>query len=196
MQNIGEEICGEYLNHILECDFVSYNILTPGVQGEIDVVGVNLAKKIVYVCEVAVHTQGLVYVNPVTKKPDDFNRFYSKFVKDINYANKKFDGYEIIPMLWSPIVRNSRPNANYNTISELNRLKKAIQKDYNLELVLFINESYSEALEELKSFTLKRTSEFSSPVMRLFQIEKNLENHLRKVNKSKVQIKAIQQLDN
>ena len=62
MQNIGEEICGEYLNHILKCDFVSYNILTPGVQGEIDVVGIDLTNKIIYVCEVATHTQGLLYV--------------------------------------------------------------------------------------------------------------------------------------
>lgn len=190
MQNIGEEICGEYLKHILECDFVSYNILTPGVQGEIDVVGVDLTKNMVYVCEVAIHTQGLSYVNHSTRKTDDFNRFYAKFVKGINYANNKFPDHQIIPMLWSPIVKSSGVKANYNTMSELSRLKEVIFKEYGLTLELFINHSYSEALERLKNFTLTKTSEFSSPVMRLFQIEKSLENHLRKIDNKKESVKT------
>lgn len=189
MHNVGEEICGEYLSHILECDFVSYNILTPGVQGEIDVVGIDLKNKIVYVCEVAIHTMGLLYVT--NKRADDFNRFYSKFVKNINYAKTKFDTFQIIPMLWSPIVKNSGPKAKYNTLLELNRLKDVILLEYNLNLELIINEDYSDAMEKLKSFTSTKTSEFSSPVMRLFQIEKSLESHLNRKNKRNSKIKAI-----
>ena len=38
MQNPGEEVTGEYLKIILGCDFVEYNLYTPDIQGEIDVV--------------------------------------------------------------------------------------------------------------------------------------------------------------
>lgn len=51
--NIGEEICGEWLRHVRGCEFVQYNLKPPGVQGEIDVIGINLAKHVVYVSEVA-----------------------------------------------------------------------------------------------------------------------------------------------
>ena len=38
MQNIGEEIAGEYLKVIKGCEFIEYNLHTPDVQGEIDVI--------------------------------------------------------------------------------------------------------------------------------------------------------------
>ncbi|WP_279147231.1 hypothetical protein [Photobacterium carnosum] len=45
MQNPGEELVGEYLKHILGCDFVEYNLYTPNIQGEIDVVASILRLK-------------------------------------------------------------------------------------------------------------------------------------------------------
>ncbi len=61
--NIGEEICGEWLRHVKGCDFVQYNVKPRAEQGEIDVVGIDLARRIVYACEVAVHLiTGLQYV--------------------------------------------------------------------------------------------------------------------------------------
>ena len=56
--NIGEEICGEWLRHVRHCEFVQYNLKTPGVQGETDVIGISLAKRTVYVCEVGIHLAG------------------------------------------------------------------------------------------------------------------------------------------
>ena len=61
--NTGEEIVSAYLQHIKGCEFIQQNLYTPDVQGEIDVVGIDLHKKIVYFCEVAIHLQtGLQYV--------------------------------------------------------------------------------------------------------------------------------------
>lgn len=48
MQNIGEEISGEYLKIVKGCDFIEYNLQTPDVQGEIDVVGIDVKKKELY----------------------------------------------------------------------------------------------------------------------------------------------------
>lgn len=176
MQNVGEEICGEYLKHIKDCEFISYNVPTQDVQGEIDVIGINLNSKLVYVCEVAVHVQGLQYVT--NKRPDDYHRFMAKFEKDIDYAKKHFADYTIVPMLWSPIVKINSNRARYNTIAELERLKIDINTRFNLELNLVINEQFNEALELLKDFVKKKKSEFKSNVMRLLQIESSLETHL------------------
>ena len=70
----GEEIVGEYLKYFLGCDFIEYNLYTPDVQGEIDVVGINPKNKIVYICEVATHlVTGLQYVKDC--QSDNVNRF-------------------------------------------------------------------------------------------------------------------------
>ena len=53
----GSICCG----HLTEGSIVDYNVeLNPG---EIDVVGVNLDTKTIYVCEVVTHTQGLGYID-------------------------------------------------------------------------------------------------------------------------------------
>ncbi len=83
MQNPGEEIVGEYLKYFLGCDFVEYNLYTPDVQGEIDVVGINPKNKVVYICEVATHlVTGLQYVKE--RQPDNVERFTKKFRKIFN----------------------------------------------------------------------------------------------------------------
>jgi len=181
MPNLGEEICGEYLKYILNCEFVTYNVTNPDIQGEIDVIGINLEQKMIYVCEVAVHTSGLQYVS--NSRPDDYNRFAAKFDKDIAYAQKYFNNYTIKPMIWSPIVRVSGENAKYNTLAELNRVVDYVNEKYNLELKLIINEKFFEAINALKEYTDKETSEFKSNVMRMFQIERSLDKHLQRLKK-------------
>ena len=181
MPNLGEEICGEYLQHIKTCEFLAYNVINPDAQGEIDVIGITLKEKTVYVCEVAVHTSGLQYVTE--KRPDDYNRFKAKLDKDIQYAKKYFKRYTIIPMIWSPIVKISGIKAKYNTLKELERVKTYIKNTYNLDLHLVINASFKDAIEKLKEHTDTKTAEFKSNVMRMFQIERRLEKHLATINK-------------
>lgn len=53
--NVGEELVSAYLQHILGCDFTQQNLYTIDSQGEIDVVGLNLKDRSVYICEVAIH---------------------------------------------------------------------------------------------------------------------------------------------
>jgi len=60
MINLGEELVAAYLENIKGCEFIQQNLYTPDVQGEIDVVGIDLETKSIYVCEVAIHlTTGL-----------------------------------------------------------------------------------------------------------------------------------------
>lgn len=91
MQNPGEEIVGEYLKYFLGCDFIEYNLYTPDVQGEIDVVGINPKNKIVYICEVATHlVTGLQYVKDC--QSDNVNRFTKKIPKKHSICKQVFRG--------------------------------------------------------------------------------------------------------
>ncbi len=54
----------------------------PDVQGEIDVVGINLKSSKIYVCEVAVHLPtGLHYVKD--KQPNNVDKLTENFSKDL-----------------------------------------------------------------------------------------------------------------
>ena len=91
--NIGEEIVSAYLQYIKHCEFIQKNVYPPDVQGEIDVVGINLKSKEVYICEVAIHlTTGLQYVK--NKQPNNVKKLVEKFSKDIEYTNKYFQDYK------------------------------------------------------------------------------------------------------
>ncbi|WP_162504761.1 YraN family protein, partial [Treponema endosymbiont of Eucomonympha sp.] len=97
--NVGEDIVAAYLQYIKKCEFVRVNFYIPDIQGEIDVIGINLNEKTVYICEVAMHLiTGLQYVKD--KSPNNINKLYDKFCKDIAYAKKYFSGYEKKIMLW------------------------------------------------------------------------------------------------
>jgi hypothetical protein len=85
--NVGEQLVSSYLRYIRKCDLIQTNLYTVDVQGEIDVVRINLAERNVYVCEVAIHlTTGLQYVKD--KRPNNVNKLVEKFTRDIAYARK------------------------------------------------------------------------------------------------------------
>ncbi len=116
--NIGEEICGEWLRHVCRCEFVQYNLKTPDLQGEIDVIDINLAKQTVYACEVAGHlVTGLQYVKD--NHPDNVPRLTAKFRKDVEYVRKASPKYGHVFMLWAPVVKNQRAGAMCNQAEAL-----------------------------------------------------------------------------
>lgn len=175
--NIGEEICGEWLRHVRRCEFVQYNLKVPGGQGEIDVIGINLAERVVYACEVAVHlVTGLQYVRD--GRPDNFERLTTKFRKDIEYVRKAFPEYMHVFMFWSPVVKNQRAGAKSNQLDDVHRAVERIREDFDEALELVINESFQEALRSLRAVARETTKELDSSVMRLFQVEEHLQKHL------------------
>ena len=77
MINVGEQLVASYLQYIRECEFTQMNLYTVDSQGEIDVVGIDLNRKRVYVCEVAIHlTTGLQYVKD--KRPNNIQKLTDK----------------------------------------------------------------------------------------------------------------------
>ncbi|MDR2580965.1 MAG: hypothetical protein LBC85_08240 [Fibromonadaceae bacterium] len=177
--NIGEEIVEAYLQYIKECEFIRQNLYTSDAQGEIDVVGIDIKNKKIYICEVAIHlTTGLMYVNK--NITDTVNRLVKKFSKGIKYAEVHFRDYEKIIMLWSPIVKNSKSGSKSNQLKEVEEIKNIIKEKYGIDLIAIINEKFMECLRELREFAKKDTKENKSPVIRFMQVEEYLKKHLRK----------------
>ena len=178
--NIGEEIAAAYLQYIKECEFIQTNLYTPDIQGEIDVVGIDVNNKKLYVCEVAVHLiTGLQYVKD--KRPNNVNKLYEKFGKDIEYANKYFPDYEKIFMIWTPIVKNQSEGSKYNQLNDISEIKRKLKEKYKIELQDIINEKFMDCLKELREFAAKETKDIKSPVIRYLQVEEYTKKHVKKL---------------
>ena len=176
--NLGEEIVAAYLQYIKGCEFIQQNLYTPDVQGEIDVVGIDLESKTIYVCEVAIHlATGLSYV------PDNVAKLTDKFSRDIEYANKYFPDYTRKFMLWSPIVKKARDGAKFNQMTDVEKIKANIHAKYGVTLDCIVNEKFSARLSELRDYARNETKELKSPVLRLMQVEEFLKKHLGKTAK-------------
>lgn len=177
--NIGEEIVSDYLQYIKRCEFIQKNLHTPHVQGEINVVGINLIKKKVYICEVAIHLiTGLQYVK--NKQPDNVDKLTEKFSRDIQYANESFKDYEKCFMLWTPIVKNPKQNTKYNQLEDCFQIQRNLKNNYNVDLELIINEKFQKCMNEMREYASKETKEIKSPVLRLMQVEEYLEKHINR----------------
>jgi len=181
--NLGEEIVAAYLQYIKGCEFIQQNLYTPDVQGEIDVVGIDLETKTIYVCEVAVHLiTGLQYVK--NSQPNNINKLTEKFSRDIVYTNKYFPDYSKHFMLWSPIVKLPGDNAKFSQMTDIDMITETIRSKYDVILECIINQNFADCLTQLREYACKETKELKSPVLRFMQIEEYLERHLSKISKT------------
>jgi hypothetical protein len=172
--NIGEEICGEWLRHKRKCEFIQYNLKIPGIQGEIDVIGLNVKDRTVYACEVAIHlVTGLKYVNP-----DNVARLTAKFRKDIAYLCKEFPDYKRVYMLWSPVVKNQKSGAKHNQLKDVKEIADKLKSECQGHIEMIVNRKFQEALEALRGIARGTKKEMDSSVMRYLQIEEYLSAHL------------------
>ena len=182
MENPGEHLVGQYLKTVKNCDFVEYNLQTKFVQGEIDVVGIDSTQKQIYICEVATHLEtGLQYVK--NKRPNNVERFKSKFAKNIEYAKRNFREYKCHYMLWSPIIKiPKKEDSKNNQEQDLQEIKEFLHENFDIELELIYNQKYLNCINELREIAKKTTQEMSSPIMRFLQIEEKLKIHCKKTN--------------
>ena len=183
MLNVGEQLVSSYLRYIRGCDFIQTNLYTIESQGEIDVVGLNLAERQVYICEVAIHlTTGLQYVK--NKRPNNVQKLTDKFSKDIEYARKYLGGYDQHFMLWSPIVKDTKGKPEYNQMQHLVKIGANIKRRYGVDIEYMVNEKFYACLEELRLYAAAQTAALQCPLMRLMQIEALLGKHVSKLTNS------------
>jgi hypothetical protein len=184
MINVGEQLVSSYLRYIRKCDFIQTNLYTVDAQGEIDVVGINLKEKRVYVCEVAVHlTTGLQYVKE--KRPNNVQKLTEKFSRDIEYSRKYLAEYEPHYMLWSPIVKATKGDPLYNQVGHLAEISAQLKAKYEVELECVVNEKFLACLKELREYARYQTAELQCPLLRLIQIEEYLGKHVQRATANK-----------
>jgi hypothetical protein len=175
--NIGEEICGEWLRWKRGCEFIQYDLQPPGVQGDIDVLGLNTSEGKVYVCEVAIHlVTGLQYVR--NNRPDNVKRLTHKLELGIRYVRQAFPEHQPQAMLWSPVVRDQRPGSKYNQVRDVQQIQANVVASTGVVVEAVINERYQEALLDLREVARKETKALASGVMRYLQVEEHLKKHL------------------
>jgi len=158
MPEPGEELVGTWLRYIEGCDFVDYNVVVPKGQGEIDVVGIKLDGRRAFICEVASHTGGLGYKNPVTVLTDKFERAFQ-------YARARLAGFDHTYMFWCPIVRSG------NQKIAVEAAVTAAREAHGVDVVVIDNKRFVDEIARLRAEATKETRNSPHPVMRLMQIE-------------------------
>ncbi|MDO6387909.1 hypothetical protein [Uliginosibacterium sp. 31-12] len=159
LTDVGEYIVGAYLQLILGCDVVDYNVRPPGggLEGleEMDVIGLNLKTHHAYLCEVTTHIRGVLYKDNRTT----VERITKKHERQKRYGVKFLENFECEYMFWSPVVP-----VGYIT-EHLSKLE---------ELQLIINGEYKRRVEELRKLAAKTTHDARNPVFRLLQVMEHM----------------------
>ena len=181
--NAGEQLVADYLQYVKGCQFVEQSLITTKEQGEIDVVGINIVKKELYICEVAIHLEtGLQYTKD--RRPNNIKKFIDKFTRCSNYANEYWKGYTHIFMLRSPIVKSPKKDSSHSQVKDVEEIVSTLQQK-NIKVTPIINQDFMKYIEELKEYASNTTNELKSPIMRYMQIERKLERHLRNTTQTK-----------
>lgn len=162
----GEFVVGAYLTHLRGCGIILYNTRPPGGKlaglHELDVIGLNLAEKKAYLCEVTTHLRGL---RPVT-----LERIPAKHKQQKLYAENHLAGFATRFMFWSPLVTPRQAEA--------------------LRLVGFddviVNGDYTRAVDELRKVAKGTKADLGNPFMRTIQILA----HLRNIDTPSARIRA------
>jgi len=116
---VGEYGVGAFLQFVEGCDYVLYNQPTGREQGEMDVIGIRYADRVVFVCETAFHLRGLRYVakktepGPGTSARAVIDRMCKKFRRSSEAVPRMFPDYSPRYQFWtmksSPDINNRWP---------------------------------------------------------------------------------------
>jgi hypothetical protein len=156
LTDIGEYVVGAYLKMVEGCDFVDYNVRAPGGGieglGELDVLGLDMANKRAYLCEVTTHIRGLNYGG----NEESVSRIVKKHERQKWYAQNYLTNFEEARFsFWSPYV-------------PVGYITEALEPIDGLDLV--INSEYAARIEKLKELAESNTHDTRNPFFRMLQI--------------------------
>jgi hypothetical protein len=144
---------------------------------EIDIVGIDSAgdRQTIYACEVITHLHGTVY--PGTPSTDRWNKYgndgyqhtleklCTKFNADHAYVTEVFDDADrYVFQLWAPVIPKGL------LTDGLTELADDFSSNTGHELDLLINESYTERIDELRTFAASEKKDYGEPAFRFLQI--------------------------
>lgn len=156
MIDIGEDLVGAYLNRVVGCSVVQFNVRTLVRQAEIDVVGLKInANQIsdVWLCEVSTHTGGLGGY-----KGNAAGKIAAKIASVKAYASSTYPGVRQNIEVWSPKV----------TPGMMSKLGVALVD--HPDVTVICNHEYAQRVRELAALARTQTAYSDSPSFRLLQI--------------------------
>jgi hypothetical protein len=155
---MGEYLVGAYLKVVLECGVVDYNARPPGggLQGlgELDVIGFDFVSRKVCLCEVTTHLDGLLIGQGAEST---IEKLRNKHIRQRDYAARYLKDFTPRYMFWSPVVRSG-----------------LVAKLADTGFELFINQTYSKAIEQLRDRARVSTADANNPAFRVLQILEHL----------------------
>jgi hypothetical protein len=154
---MGEYLVGSYLRLVEGCDFVDYNVRTPGggLQGlnELDVLGLDFDGDTAFLCEVTTHVGGLLYGSGNQSSVDVIRK---KHLHQRAYSEKYLSRFSRhVFQFWSPNVPKGQ-------------LTQALETIEGLELV--INGEYKRRVETLMLRARSEKQDTNNPAFRMLQI--------------------------
>jgi hypothetical protein len=158
MLDIGESLVGSYLRYIEDCDFVHYETYDEG-QGELDVLGMRLSDKRVWLCEVAIHLGGLEYGKGYAGSRDKVKQ---KIDRAEVLAERLFSDQQATYEFWSLRV----PKGLATMLEEL----EAEYKGRGLDVAFIINERFTQRIDQLRERAAKDMKSTAEPAYRLLQV--------------------------
>lgn len=159
-EDIGESLVGAYFRYVERCEFVLFNTFLPGVQGEIDVIGIRLGRpRDVYFAEVTTHLEGMTYGG----NRSTVEKVRSKLLRAEAFAEDRFAGDNHHFSVWSPRVPKGAMTAEFATMS-------AAFEARGERLSFVINREYGDRIEELIKVAKSNKRATSDPAFRLLQV--------------------------
>ena len=162
---VGEYGVGAYLQFVEKCDYVLYNQPTGRGQGEIDVIGIRYADRVVFVCEAAFHLRGLRYVakktepGPGTSAKAVIDRMCKKFQRASEALPRMFPEYTPQYQFWTI---KSRPDINNRWPPLCEQLGFAVEFIHGQEFI--------ERMRQLRNKARKDQRHVDNPFYRTLQI--------------------------
>ena len=153
---MGEYLVGAYLKLVKVCDFVDYNVRPSGGKmaglDEFDVIGIHIASKTAYMCEVMTHLRGLLYGGG---NQGTLNRVKEKYRKQQEYARSHLSTFRCEFMFWSPNVPKGILTDGFAEIDGLQ---------------FVINAEYKRVVQDLRVKARNEQQDTGNPVFRVLQI--------------------------
>ena len=166
--NVGESIVASYLEYIENCEYIFKNVKLRSDGRELDVLAIK--DDVVYLCEVAVHINGLRYPKMGNKAT-----LVEKFKSISKFAAEVYPGKKKIYMFWSPIVKIPKDKkSKSNGLRDVEEAVKELKKK-GVELRAVINGDFYKKIDELRDCAKRRKDEMKDPIMRFLQIESRME---------------------
>jgi Holliday junction resolvase-like predicted endonuclease len=159
-EDIGESLVGAYLRYVEGCEFVLFNTFLPGIQGEIDVIGIRFGEpRDIFFAEVTTHLGGMTYGG----NKSTVDKVRAKLVRSQAFAAERFPSDRHHFSVWSPRVPEGAMTGEFSAMASEFEARGE-------RLSFVINRDYGDSVQKLIEVARTDSRATSDPAYRLLQV--------------------------